>query len=274
MPRTSNKRRRAGYQHDAAGNQNCKSGSSHTQQTDGGRAPKLLKWSDTIQVVVGDDQIKASFHVPKQKLEEASFFKTAMQTMWMKDTIELKDDDPEIFNLFFNCLLSGNVPRIADDTEQLSVQYQWLRLYIFADKHLCAGLRNDNVTAFCQSPGALMAPDTEDFAFIAQSLGKSSHLLRLFCMAWGHAGLPSGDMTAELIMQAPKTACHVVPLLMTCKAKATRYPERHSICSFHDHDAGTEAACRWQSISVVFEDWHLRRQHTHRSRRWTAPKSR
>ncbi|CAG8899964.1 unnamed protein product [Penicillium egyptiacum] len=113
----------------------------------------------TMTITVGAS--KEPFHVHEAVICTSSlFFKKAMSGSWKESkehTLELPEDDPQIFSLYSHWLYFGKIPVIPKEKSQSKEYHDLVEAYVLGDKLLDAKFQNSAIDAIvekCSEPDA------------------------------------------------------------------------------------------------------------------------
>lgn len=91
-----------------------------------------------VTVIVGENEAQRTFHVYEGPLKQySSYFRTALNGCWLESNervVKLPQDEPEVFQVFFNYIMSGKLyARLTTDKQIPLHEALTLKVFIFGD---------------------------------------------------------------------------------------------------------------------------------------------
>ena len=153
----------------------------------------------TIEVTVGPEDAKESFHIHEDAIcDRSSFFSTAMKPEWASlrpnpRLIDLPDDDAAAFALYQQYIYSRQLPILPDDLEEDSAQtegYHTLAYaYVLGERLMDTEFKNSVASAYVlyargTAPGKRAYPSNEEIRILYEGTGEKSPIRRLLVDIW------------------------------------------------------------------------------------------
>ncbi|KAF2007736.1 hypothetical protein P154DRAFT_419660, partial [Amniculicola lignicola CBS 123094] len=155
----------------------------------------------TIEVVVGQDPDKKSFHVHELAIcDRSEFFRNAMKPEWASQRqdgriVELPEDDPEAFSFYMIWLYSGRIPTLPDPhVPPTSESHHTLAYaYVLGERLLDNDFKNaiaDTYVLYARGmpPAKRFYPSNEEIRVIYEGTRESSPLRKLLVDIWACRG--------------------------------------------------------------------------------------
>ncbi|KAI4921469.1 hypothetical protein J4E85_008814 [Alternaria conjuncta] len=115
--------------------------------------PNPEDYGPIITVTVGNWSSKREFHVYEGLLSHySSYFKAAVKDCWGNSkTVELKDDNPEVFQAFFHWVYTGKLYFALDASGEVPLHFPLIyEIYIFGDARGALDLCNAAIDLLIQ----------------------------------------------------------------------------------------------------------------------------
>ena len=219
-----------------------------------------LKFSNIVEIIVGPTEECFYVH-PHILTQQSTFFKAACSERWrssIADPIELPEDDPHIFDIYLNCLYSGNVDlgdlehALAGErelTDEARTDLRLIKSHVLADKLgdvLTANKIIDRLIECSDASGNIPIGTS----IVSSNTAPGSPLRRLFIDYYVHeadmecleilvnSGDVATDFVGEILLQKHRLTCRTKIRNSTkiSEVYVYNFTSSHK-CRYHQHDS-------------------------------------
>lgn len=187
----------------------------------------------TIEVTVGLEEAKGSFHIHEDAIcDRSSFFANAMKPEWASlrpnpRVIDLPEDDATAFALYQQYIYSRQLPILPDDLDEDSAQtegYHTLAYaYVLGERLMDTAFKNAIASAYVlyargTPPGKRAYPSNEEIRILYDGTGEKSPIRKLLIDIWCCRGKHEwldldADLPKEFLVEVTRALLRARPSL-------------------------------------------------------------
>ncbi|KAI4617886.1 hypothetical protein J4E83_006218 [Alternaria metachromatica] len=144
-------------------------------------SPNPDKCGPIITIVVGSAKKIREFHVYEGLLSHySSYFKAALKGAWKEGalkTVELKDDNPEVFKAFFHWINTGKLYFAPNASGEIPLSEKLIcEIYVFGDARGCPDLCNAAIDLLLQKMHEAWRTALAELPFVYENTLRGSAL--------------------------------------------------------------------------------------------------